>query len=351
MTEAMGHQQFRTVVRGSCVSYQMPWEDIMEQLQAHGEDRLAGILPRPQECLKYMLRLHLQVNGLDFKRYLKQVQVRPFVLVALLDFLIEQNHESFRGKARPEELKAQIRRDVAREYPEHEAIPTSLLEVLQEATTASKRVRLADVKNATPGNGATSVEACLDDVRPTSVCLDKSAAAAVDPGARRTAAFQRYGELKVEVQQKNKEVVQFHPKYISQALPFVVPRMVSGPDFFPHQPWRRVYEDAPKITAPQFCAAFARRVEAPCRTDWTALPMIRSVAYKFVAEHTMTTAVPVTGKRNAATDVTSAELVKAAENLYHHLHNGFTGQGVHRVPIAGDTTRLPFANGLSALER
>ena len=29
----------------------------------------------------------------------------------------------------------------------------------------------------------------------------------------------------------------------------------------------------------------------------------------------------------------------------------FSGKGVHRMPIAGDTTRLPFANGLTPLER
>ena len=98
MLEKAGNQQFRTVVRGSAMSYHMPWEDIVAQLQEHGDDRHSHMLPRPQECLKYMLRLHLQVNGLDFRKHLKQVQVRPHVLIALLDFLIDMNHESFRGK-------------------------------------------------------------------------------------------------------------------------------------------------------------------------------------------------------------------------------------------------------------
>ena len=162
--------------------------------------------------------------------------------------------------------------------------------------------------------------------------------------------MERCGDLKVVVQQRDKEIMQFHPKYLSQILPFTIPRMVSGPDFYPHKPWRRHYEDAPKISAPQFCAAFARRVEAPCRTDWTALPILRSVTYKFMAEHTMTTVAPVYGKRDAASQVSPQDLVKAAERLYEQLHHGFTGEGIHRVPINGDTTRLPFANGLSALE-
>ena len=57
------------------------------------------------------------------------------------------------------------------------------------------------------------------------------------------------------------------------------------------------------------------------------------------------------GKRDAASKVDAAELIKAAGNLYHHLHNGFTGTGVHCVPSNGDTTRLPLAHGLSALEK
>lgn len=43
--------------------------------------------------------------------------------------------------------------------------------------------------------------------------------------------------------------------------------------------------------------------------------------------------------------------IEAACNLYYHLHHGFTGTGVHRVPIPGDTTRLPFATGLNAVEK
>ena len=54
MTEEVGQQKYRTVVRGSCVSYLMPWEDILRQLMAHGKDKSAYSLPRPREALKYL---------------------------------------------------------------------------------------------------------------------------------------------------------------------------------------------------------------------------------------------------------------------------------------------------------
>ena len=106
--------------------------------------------------------------------------------------------------------------------------------------------------------------------------------------------------------------------------------MVSGPDFFPHCRWRRGDNDA-WVSPMEFCSSFSRRVEASCRKDWNALPMIRSVAFKFTAEHTMGTLAPFFGKRNGATDTQAQDYIKAAQNLFHHLHHGFIGKGLRRT--------------------
>ena len=68
-----------------------------------------------------MLRVVLKVNAYNFKKHLKQIMVRPYVLIALLDFLIDRNHEVFRGKGSAEQLRAKVRNAVQREYPETEA--------------------------------------------------------------------------------------------------------------------------------------------------------------------------------------------------------------------------------------
>ena len=75
------------------------------------------------------------------------------------------------------------------------------------------------------------------------------------------------------------------------------------------------------------------------------------MTFKWTAEHTMASIQPFMGKRGSATQTDARMYVEAAQNLYKHLHQGFTGKGVHRMPIAGDTARLPFANGLTPLER
>ena len=87
MHEIAGAAKYRTVVWGSCRSFQMPWEDVVRNLQATCSDRDISDLPRAQERLKYFHSVHLTVNGLDYKRHLKQLHVRPHVLLALLFFL------------------------------------------------------------------------------------------------------------------------------------------------------------------------------------------------------------------------------------------------------------------------
>ena len=120
-------------------------------------------VPHPEECVKYMLRAHITPGGVDLKKHRKQLLVRPYVLLLLLDFLIDRNHEVFRGEGSALELKARMREAVARQYPEKEThvpeaqrqgfIPPAILEALraaeserQEATAAgapsSKRLRI-----------------------------------------------------------------------------------------------------------------------------------------------------------------------------------------------------------------
>ena len=176
-------------------------------------------IPLPQACLKYLLRVHLQVRGIDLQKHIKHIMVRPFVLIALLDYLIEQNHEVFRGKGSAEELRRRMRDAVAKEYPETEenttpedregSVPTAVAELLAEldidkdgsdaGAPAMKRPRhYITEKNATPGDGARCLEECLDNVRPHAICVDKSAAAASDPGTLREGAREGFGELHIQ---------------------------------------------------------------------------------------------------------------------------------------------------------
>ena len=136
----------------------------------------------------------------------------------------------------------------------------------------------------------------------------------------REGVVERQGDLYART--GSKLIEQWHSKYFSQIFPFVMPRMVSGPDFSPNteERWRRSFPDAPFVSIRQFVGGFARRIEAACRTDWMALPVMRSVAYKWVAQHTMSIVSSFSGKRNRPTDTSAQECVKAGQDLYDHLH-------------------------------
>ena len=230
MNEIQGKQSFRTVVRGSCISYPMPWEDVLESLEQNLVDRDLLQVPHPEKCVKYMLRVLLRVNGFDFKKHLKQVMVRPCVLVELLDFLILKNHEVFRGKGSAKDLRERMRKAVERQYPETEAhkplservghIPPGVEALLRDSQNisteevtpgfnGSKRHKILTDKNATPGDGARSVEKCLDDLRPFAICVDKSAGASSNPATMREGALGKYGELRIQA--AGKEINQFRP--------------------------------------------------------------------------------------------------------------------------------------------
>ena len=370
--EQLNEQRWRTSVRGSCVSYMMPWYDIVRELLETCEEKELHDLPRRGAALKYLMRVHLNVAGHDMEKHIKGLRVRPFVLLKLLSVLIDSNHEAFKDKGSALDLKARMKTIVQQEYPETEehvpeeqrlgAIPPALLQAMRETEERRreeelkgeswcKRLKLFRTKNSTPGEAGRCVTKCMDNIRPMAMCMDRSNTSSSTPADMRNGGWQGFGAL--HVQTGSKWLSQWCSKYFSQVLPFVIPRMVSGADFREEeQPWRRQkFEDAPRVPVQAFVRGFARRVESACRTDWTALPILRSVSHKFTAEHTMSCLANFCGRRGWTSETRAAEYVPAAQDLYRHLHTGTIGQGVHRVPIAGDTSKLPLANGLTPLEK
>ena len=77
----------------------MPWQDIVEELQKNYLDKEFLEIPRRQDWLQCLMTVHLNVAGQNFEKHLRQLRVRPFVLLLLLEFLIDRNHEVFRGSS------------------------------------------------------------------------------------------------------------------------------------------------------------------------------------------------------------------------------------------------------------
>ena len=120
MNEVLKDQQYRTAVRGQAFTYIMPWEQIVKSLH----QRVKSI-PRDPECLKYMLRLHLKVAGMDFHNHLRQVHLRPAILVILLRELFSRKHEAFLQSAAAQQMNmdtstCELEEAVYKLYPETE---------------------------------------------------------------------------------------------------------------------------------------------------------------------------------------------------------------------------------------
>ena len=108
LNEHVHDPKCRTHVRGHAITYQMPWEDILRELRSNVLDKDFMDIPRRQACLKYFLRVHLSVSGQNMEKHIKQLRVRPFVLLLLLEFLIDRRHVVFRGKGSAASLKRQM---------------------------------------------------------------------------------------------------------------------------------------------------------------------------------------------------------------------------------------------------
>ena len=75
------------------------------------------ILPRRPEMLQYVIRVQLRVRFKDMDKVLRKMIVRPSVLVALFDFLIDHHHVAFRGHVPAHELKRKTHAAIKEIYP------------------------------------------------------------------------------------------------------------------------------------------------------------------------------------------------------------------------------------------
>ena len=90
--EDMHQQKYRTRVRGSAQSFNMPWIEILEELNAQCiDENVMKVLPRRPEMLQYVLRVQSRVCFKDMDKILRKMVVRPSVLLALLEFLIDHH--------------------------------------------------------------------------------------------------------------------------------------------------------------------------------------------------------------------------------------------------------------------
>ena len=141
-----------------------------------------------------MLSVHLKVAGRNFHEHLKQVHLRPFVLVLLLCDLIDRGHPVFDENMTAQVLKETVERQVAERYPETEAhipreerkghIPSTIKQMIEDQYSdrtgndkiplgLNKMVTVHFEKHAVPESAARAIEDAMEDITPSSLHTEK----------------------------------------------------------------------------------------------------------------------------------------------------------------------------------
>ena len=203
----------------------------------------------------------------------------------------------------------------------------------------------------------------MENSEPRCCILDSSAHASTNEYNLRQQAIREFGvpeehaneeemrESQLQIQTGSEMPEQWNGKYICKAMPFTIPRCIEGPCFFPDTLETNTLQTPGEMgTITQFLRGFTRRIEAQCGSDWSAIPILRSLWFKYTAWTQHRPAAKVRGKKDDA-GVEVSKHIRAMQNLAKALDKGFVGRGVLRMPVAGDVSKLPYAEGLDAFEK
>ena len=152
--------------------------------------------------------------------------------------------------------------------------------------------------------------------------MDRSPQVAAEEKGMRTEAFRSYvppEEKTMQLQTGYDMQDQWRGHFLSQAMPFTIPRLISGPDFFPGERENAGPEDGlplrPTLSPTAFLNAFARRNEAQCRANWTALPVFRSLWYNYMAYTGHNIVAKVPGRHRGGGRVEVTDHIRAMQRL------------------------------------
>jgi hypothetical protein len=360
MEEETMDQKRRTGARGNIVSYQLPWEAILGQLgrSSHDcmEDEDLAHMPRDPDELARFVKLHVKQGFDKAVPALEEVRVRTHVVLKIGRFLIKQRHESFRGNKTATDLLQRFEEKVQKFYPEQEANVAEVLRQgrvpgpVQEAMQATLRKpplpgTIQPQKNATPAEGSVEVSRVFLGVRPHTMVVERSSKNVANPGEQLGAALEKADEMSITTGASM--VPQWETQYFSRVFPFVMPRMVGGPEFSPLRRWRR-RGDAAFVTLKQWTKGIVRRAEGQFRSDWAFIPAIWNCLFRFTAVQAVRPGVSakhLSADRNRMQN--AEELRETVRELHDKLNKGTYGDIDHPRPIAKDFTKLLMAHGLS----
>ncbi|CAK9060177.1 unnamed protein product, partial [Durusdinium trenchii] len=352
MEETLHRADQRLAIRGNVSAVSLPWEQIYGKFADMTPEHRLAILPHALPALKSMI--HLTVRGMlhgEISDWVAGARVRPWVVVALLDHLVDLAHPMFEGyDGTPAELKALFRAKVNQQYGEDEFPAVTLAEVDKAPTHHNPSP--PQTKHATPepaGVADFNGEAFQGNVRPQVLSPDWSTDQSADLTAQEVTRL-AVGTPQVTVQTGHEFWDQWQPKYLSWAFPFSLPAPVGGPDYPNKDRWRRS-TDAAMLGPLAHLRSLTRRVESSIHNSWDLVSGLRRLTFKW---HSVWN-TPLWRKHKPKAELLETtpvhEWVQAAKALYHKLQKGtYLTAGNHIKPINYDARKLWFASNLTQPE-
>ena len=228
-----------------------------------------------------LARVHIVGGSGDIAKHLKEVHIRPEVVVSLLEELIARGFPGYDNYS-VQDIR-QRSSDLYGEEPRAEFIPKEVLaEIRRAAVNRENKVVEPWDKNATPAEPPmTNLSQVFAAVRPQEIVAERHSDMGVDVNLSQTNALGRFGtpEGTLEVQTGSTMLDQWKPQYLCATSPFTLALPVGGYDVWGCARWRRPAETA-RVALADLVRGLPRRIEGQIKRHWTFVPLLWNLYFR-----------------------------------------------------------------------
>ena len=341
--------QSRTAARGNMFSFTMPWEDILQNLQAALDNSAKVPMPHDGKVLSLLVRLHLVGTSVNISKHVKELEIRTEVVIQLMRELIARGFPGY-SNYRIDDVERRTH-ELFGYGSKAGFVPK---EVLQEVERSAKlRARLSKEpwdKNATPAEPASAdATVAFAAARPQHIVAERDGDVGLCVNASRNKAFGEFGDL--EIKTGSDLIDQWKSEYLCSAMPFALALPVGGYDVRGQGRWRRS-EDAAPVKLEDLVKGLPRRVEAQFRRHWWFILALWNLYFRERVNFSQHLSMRHKQDLSAPMSFDDQDAARAAKRIYHRLEAGtFTDASGARRPIAGDTSKVYFADGTTQAEQ
>ncbi|CAE7431406.1 anks1b [Symbiodinium sp. CCMP2592] len=386
LDEKAQNARHRLGARGNALTFPLPWEDLLRNLEAHHaevarEQDQAGAaappsLPRTGKALAEVARVLLKTNKTgktsetEIKTLLHQATVRRDVVVNLIHDMQRLGHPAF------QHLRMADVREAASQLPEG-GVPPEVLKIIsglsEDDETAHKlQPQKAAAPTDAPEQDMQRAGAIFADQRARAVVPEGCSTDREDQNAVATAALNdlqtqlRSNEENekvletMEVRTGNILVDQFQPLYFATAFSFCFAHGTACPDVqnsnstagnrASAQGRRRDKNpEAPQVQIFEWATAMQRRAETQFRRDWSFGFTLWNYLFRTMVNTQGNAFIySVADENHESRALTTKEILEGQKQIQQKLLRGqYLDINNQLKPINGDLTKLRFVPGLS----